>query len=341
MNVLVTGSEGRIGRQATDRLLNGGHAVRGFDMHEPTGRRDDHEVVTGDLRDPDTVDRALRGMDAVIHLAAMMSWQPQDAGKLFAANVDGTFNLLQAAGRNPVAHFVFASSGEVYPELAPAYQPIDEDHPTRPTSTYGLTKLIGEEMVKHYGRSTGRSFTITRFSHTQAAEELLDPTSFFSGPRFYVRAKLRQLASLPTSPAVVESIRRLEEIAQPGESHYIGCAPDGTPYKMGIGDARDLAQGVVLALEHPASRDETFNIGPSQSVSFDQLVPRLAEATGLPVATVRLETTPYAYETSIAKARDVLGYRPEHDVYAMIAEASSNGKGNPVRREPGTAGLEE
>lgn len=341
MNVLVTGSEGRIGRKVVDLLLEKGHSVRGFDLRHDAEHTVDYERITGNLADSTSADEAVAGIDAIVHLAAMMSWHPKDAASLFRANVDGTFNLLQAAGRTPVARFVFASSGEVYPELAPAYQPIDEQHPTRPTSTYGLTKLLGEEMVKHYGRSTRQSFAITRFSHTQAAEELLDPTSFFSGPRFYVRAKIRQLASLPDSPAVAESIERLRAVASDGESHYIGCAPDGSPYRMGIGDARDLAQGVVLALEHPAADGETFNIGPSQSVGFDDLVPRLADATGLPVATVRLETTAYAYETSIAKARDILGYRPQHDVYAMIAEASSRLERNAVRRNPGTAGLEE
>ena len=341
MNVLVTGSQGRIGRNVAELLQAKGHTVVGFDLSPDERSTGSYRSIAGDLLETTSVEHALQGIDAVIHLAAMMSWHPKDAQTLFQINVTGTFNLLQAASRNTVARFVFASSGEVYPELAPTYQPIDERHPTRPTSTYGLTKLMGEEMVKQYARATGRGFAITRFSHTQVAEELLDPTSFFSGPRFYVNAKIRQLRSLPATPAVTESIKRLQAVAVDGESHYIGSAPDGTPYKMGIGDARDLAQGVILALEHPAADGGTFNIGPRQSVSFDRLVPRLSQATGLPFARVRLETTPYAYETSIDKAMEVLGYSPKHDAFSMIGEAASDLQRNAVGGGTRAAGLEE
>src|SRR5690606_28085435 len=115
-------------------------------------------------------------------------------------NVRGTFNLLRAASKAGVGRFVFASSGEVYPELNSVYLPIDEAHPTHPTSMYGLSKLLGEEMVQNFARRTGLPYAILRFSHTQSAEELFDPNSFFSGPRFYVNAKLRQLRRLPASP---------------------------------------------------------------------------------------------------------------------------------------------
>ena len=76
--------------------------------------------------------------------------------------------------------------------------------------------------------------TFKRFAHTQQASELRDPTSFFSGPRFYVNAKLRQLRTLPPSPAVEKSIAALKAVARPEEQHYIGCSPEGRPYRMCI-----------------------------------------------------------------------------------------------------------
>jgi UDP-glucose 4-epimerase len=251
-----------------------------------------------------------------------MSWHPKDEAALFDANVRGAFNLARAAAARGIGRLVFASSGEVYPELDPQFLPIDETHPTRPTSAYGMTKLLGEEIVRSFGRR-GLEFVILRFAHTQAAAELLDPNSFFSGPRFYVNAKLRQLHGLPDSPNVAKSIAALEAVATPAEQHYIGCDPSGAPYRMCLCDARDLARGIGLGLRHPAAAGEIFNIGPARSFSFDEAVPYLAAKTGLPVQRVNLFTASYRYETSIGKAGRMLGYAPEYDFHRMVDDAAA------------------
>lgn len=320
MKILVTGSSGRIGSTVVRLLRDGGDWVRGFDMRPASARIDD--FVEGDLTDASAIGRAMEGVDAVAHLAALMSWHPRDEAALFETNVRGTYALARAATAHKVGRFVFASSGEVYPELDPAYLPIDEAHPTRPTSAYGMTKLLGEEITRSFGRR-GLVFVILRFAHTQAATELFDPTSFFSGPRFYVNAKLRQLQGLPPSAAVDRSIAALEAVATGDEQHYIGCDPDGVPYRMGICDARDLAQGVSLALHHAAAANETFNIGPARAISFDEGVPYLARKTGLRVARVNLHTASYRYETSVDKARIMLGYAPRFDFFGMVDDAAA------------------
>lgn len=323
VSVLVTGSSGRVGRELVATLRARGIETVGLDVAATEAGARPDRFVEGGLLDREAVRGALVGVDAVIHLAAQMSWNPADADRVFRANVDGTFVLLDEARKASLRRFVFGSSGEVYPELSPVYQPIDESHPTRPLSTYGMTKLLGEEMVRHWERAHGIPACILRFAHTQEARELLDPQSFFSGPRFFVHAKLRQLRSFPSNPAIDASIAALDVVAGDDEVHYIGCSPDGTPYRMAICDARDLVAGIVLGLEHPAAAGETFNIGPAASVDFDALVPHMASFTGLDVQPVRLQTASYRYDTSIEKAKRLLGYAPRHDPFSMVEEAAA------------------
>jgi UDP-glucose 4-epimerase len=184
-------------------------------------------------------------------------------------------------------------------------------------------------MVRTAGEQSGMPYVILRFSHTQAADELFDPDSFFSGPRFYVNAKIRQLRGLPSSPAVERTITALQSVATEGEQHYISLGQDGRPFQMGMCDVRDMLHGVTLALTHPAAAGETFNIGARTPFEFDTAVRYLAAHTGLPVHEVTMSTTSYRYETSVSKAIDVLGYAPQFDIFRMIDDAAG--------RRPATA----
>ena len=323
MRILVTGASGRIGSQLVSRLRQNGHWVRGFDMREPPSEDQPDEMVVGSLLEPEALDRALDGVEGVAHLAALMSWHPRDNAKLFEVNVTGTFNLLQAMKAHPVQRFVFASSGEVYPELNPKYLPIDESHPTLPTSPYGMTKFLGEQTALNMAEQTGLSTCILRFSHTQTAEELFDPNSFFSGPRFYVNSKIRQLEGFPQAPAIVQTLETLRSVASDDEQHYISLSLEGKPYRMGMCDSRDMCQGVELGLTHERADGEIFNIGAANSFDFDEAVNHLSQATNLPVREVTLHTTSYRYDTSIQKAIDVLGYQPQYDIFGMIDDVAS------------------
>lgn len=337
MKVLLTGSEGRVGRRVATALRSRGHHVRGLDLAPPGPISTADESITGDFGDADIATAAVDGVDAVVHLAGMMIWTKDRAGawfqndeqEMFRVNVGSTFTLLQAAANLPVKRFVFASSGEVYPERAALYQPVDENHPSVTTSVYGLTKILGETMVQHFGRR-GLGFAIARFANTQSGDELLDPNNVFCGPRLYLKAKLAQLHAQPASDAVRATIEALEAYADGDEKLVASTSLTGVPYRMGICDPRDVAQGVALLLEHPAAEGETFNIGPRESVSFDALVERLAQVTGLETISVALHTEAYAYDTSIEKAQALLGYAPKHDVFTMIEEASSAGERLPT-----------
>ncbi|HET8523403.1 MAG TPA: NAD(P)-dependent oxidoreductase [Thermomicrobiales bacterium] len=319
MRILVTGARGRVGRRLTDVLLDDGHTVVGLDLAPPTLATTGNLIsIQAPLEDATAVAAAAGGVDAVIHLGALMSWVEADAAKVFSANVTGTFNLLEAVARQPLQRFIFASSGEVYPEGKAQYLPVDEHHPRQPASHYGMSKLLGEEMVDFYRRRYGLPTTILRFSHTQDASELLDPESFFSGPRFFLRSKIRSLQARGDQAALAV----LQPLDNGHEQLVLSRGEDGTPYMMGICETRDLIQGIVLALHTPSAVGETMGIGADEPVCFEDAIAKMHDATGLPVVDARLPGPPVHYVTSNTKARWLLGFRPEWDFDRMIDEAA-------------------
>lgn len=316
--ILVTGSSGRIGRLLVEALLARGETVRGFDL-KPSGRSAPrYSEVVGAFSDAGAAARACEGARVVFHLGALMSWAAADQAKLFEANVEGTRALLAGAVAAQAQRFVFASSGEVYPENIPRYLPVDEQHPTEPASVYGLTKLIGEEMVRWAGRSARLPFTILRFSHTQAASELLDPDSFFSGPRFFLQPRIRQQEAFGAAAAVA----KLRAVDDGTPAMVLARNEVGRPFRMHITDARDMTSGLLLTLDTPATIGETYNLGATAPVDFADALPKLAAITGYPVRVVDLPGAGVWYETSNAKFRAATGFSPAWPFERMIGEAA-------------------
>lgn len=328
MKILVTGSSGRIGSCAVERLLAGGMAVRGMDMRASgrEGVRRYDEVVAG-FDQPDAATAAMKGVDAVLHLGAFMSWVAGDRAAMFSANVEATRVLLDAAAAAGVRRVVFASSGEVYPENAPQFLPVTEDHPLHPNSPYGLTKLLGEEMVRFHQRAGSFETVILRFSHTQNADELLDEDSFFSGPRFFLRPRIAQQRRFGN-----ETVARLLEAADPGQpAHVLARNQQGRPFRMHITDTRDMVQGLELALDRPQAAGRVFNLGATRPVDFAPLVDRMSAITGYPVVTVDLPGAGVYYETSNEKIRNELGFKPEWTIDRMLAGAAEARKARQTR----------
>ncbi|RVG06741.1 NAD-dependent epimerase/dehydratase family protein [Sinorhizobium meliloti] len=317
MKVLVTGSAGRVGAFVVRRLIAGGHQVRGFDLRSAGIEDGGFDEVVGAFDDREAAIRACEGTDAVLHLGAFMSWLASDREKLFRANVEGTRIVLEAAAAAKVGRFVFASSGEVYPENKPEFQPITEDHPKKPLSPYGLTKLLGEELVTFQGRVSSMETVILRFSHTQNASELLDPESFFSGPRFFLRPKIKQQENFGNKAAA-----DLLRAADPGRPALVLTRnEEGRPFLMHITDTRDMAQGVLLALTHQKAAGGIFNLGATEPVDFAQILPVMAQMTGLPLLTVDLPGAGVWYHTSNQRIRETLGFEPDWPIMRMLDEA--------------------
>ncbi len=318
MKFFVTGAQGRVGKEVVRQLHEQGHKIVGYDIYEGERSFSNVDYVTGSIEDCDTITRLLKGVDVVIHLAAFMSWDRKEHDKVISCNVLGSQSVLEAAVRNDIERFVFASSGEVYPEVAPRYMPVDENHPLLPTSLYGESKKLGEDLVAFYSRVYGMATVIVRFPHTQSAQELLDPDSFFSGPRFFLQSKIRQMEGFGN----IKVAKYLESLAGNKLQHILQRGEDGTSYCMHISDVRDTAAGVILAATHSHAIGKTYNLTTDNPVKFSEVLPLMSKITGCEVIEAFLPGAAVNYHTSNQQMKNDLGYIPKYSFERMLEEAT-------------------
>lgn len=162
MKILVTGGAGYVGSVLVPELLKKGHEVRVLDnlMYGQTSLlpyfiEDNFEFVKGDVRDVETVEKAIDGVDMIIHLAAIVGAPAckKDEKTAEAINYQGTVNLVNA--RDDSQKLIYASTGSVYGALKEA---CTEESPTKPLSIYGRTKLEAEKQVMQSGNAIAYRF---------------------------------------------------------------------------------------------------------------------------------------------------------------------------------------
>lgn len=256
MKCLVTGAAGFIGSHLCDRLLQDGHQVIGLDAFIPYYPRSIKEANlsgarghrgftfhTLDLR-TDPLDKALAGVDAVFHLAAMAgltkSWTDFD---LYAGcNLNATQRLLEAVRRTAsVKRFVYASTSSVYGKFASG----DEMLPTRPTSPYGVTKLAAENLCHAYAEQ-GLPLVVLRYFSVYGPRQRPD-----MGYYRFIHALLS---------------------AQPIVVYGDGLQVRGNTY------IDDCVAATVAAVEAPLG--ETYNLGGGETASVWDILSRLEKITG-------------------------------------------------------------
>jgi uronate dehydrogenase len=141
MTVLLTGAAGRIGTALRERLPATGWDVRAFDRAS-VGRG-----VVGDVTSPADLDAAMAGVQAVVHMAGQPTEAPWDVVR--EANIEGTFQLFEAARRNGVRRVVYASSNHAV-GFTPLSGTLPADTPPRPDTLYGVSKVFGEALGRYY-----------------------------------------------------------------------------------------------------------------------------------------------------------------------------------------------
>jgi UDP-glucose 4-epimerase len=259
MRLLVTGGAGYVGSIVARHLLLGGHDVvvldnmsRGHRQAVPEGA----ELVMVDLLDREALDAATdRGFDAVLHFAALsLVGESGTYPELYyRTNIGGTLNLLEAMRAAEVPRLVFSSTAAVYGQ--PEEVPIPETAPTRPTNTYGRSKLSVDWMIGDFCRAHGLGAVSLRYFNVAGASEGLGEDH---DPETHLIPNVLR-AALGTNPFV--------EIF--GADYP---TPDGTAIRDYI-HIDDLAEAHVLALgaAEPA-RHAVFNLGTGTGCSVREVI---------------------------------------------------------------------
>lgn len=314
MNWLITGGCGFIGASLIGMLESeGGHHVRVLDNLSTGTRRDlglvcaFHEVdpgeldgspegielVVGDILDEQLAYAVASGVDVIVHLAANTGVGPSvdDPRADCYANVLGTLNYLEAARKNGVPRFVFASSGAPAGEVEP---PIHEELPPHPVSPYGASKLAGEGYCSAYKHSFGIDTVSLRFGNVY-------------GP-----------GSVHKNSVVAKFLRR----ALNGEELEI--FGDGSQTRDFI-YIDDLIKAIGLAAAKPGIGGETFQIATSRETTVGEMTEQLVSVledkglVGICVTNARARVGDVRRNyADTSKAKEILGWVPETELHAGL-----------------------
>ena len=299
--IVVTGGSGKAGRAVVHDLVEHGYDVVNVDVVAASPQ--DAPFLRADLTDLGEAIEALRGADAVVHLAAIPAPRIRTVERTFEINMLSTYNVFSAAAQLGLERVVWASSETVLGlpfgrrharnlldpaavaghHAEPDYVPIDEEHPLRPHSSYSLSKVLGEEMARQFARWSHIPFIGLRFS------AIREPAEYASFPDGWADPQL-------------------------GEWNAWGYV-----------DARDVGQACRLALTADISGAEVFIIAAGDTVMDRPNAELIAEC--FPAVPVRPGTRDFDTLLSIDKARRMLGYAPGYswrDAVAVPVGAGSS-----------------
>lgn len=341
MEIFVSGATGRVGGVLSAELIKRGHKVRTISVpNDPNKAAADAagiECHPGSLASFEDVAKVMIGVEAVFHMAAVISFQPTARDLLWDVNVVGTYNVLRAAASESQKRYirmVFASSDQVYPTRFARFRPTDENHPREPYTFYGLTKVLGEDMARFYHKSE-KSLDISTavFSHTEAAREIIDPNGEYAGPAFYVNSRVKSLKAASTHHAGATSNSELDQIlsileplVSADEPLLLPTDANGIPHTQELVDVRDIVQGLLLIFDKKEAIGETFNLAPVSPVSLGEFIPYLAKKTGRRFVEAKIPIELGKTHGSSVKARSLLGFTPKYSMFDMVDEAVAAAK---------------
>lgn len=317
MKILVLGGAGYIGSHTVYELIDAGEEVVIIDNLQTGYAKAVHPKAVfykGDLRDREFLDSVLekeKDIDAVIHFAAnsLVGESMIKPLKYYDNNLCGTKTLLEALIAHGIDKIVFSSTAATYGE--PERVPILESDRTNPTNTYGETKLSMEKMFKWVGKAHGLRYVSLRYFNACGAHK--------SGK--IGEAHQPETHLIPLILQVPNGKR--EAISIFGTDYP---TKDGTCVRDYI-HVTDLAQAHILAVKYLMEGKESniFNLGNGVGFTVKEVIETARKVTGLPIKAVeedRRAGDPAVLIASSQKARDILGWKPEHDSLEEIIDSA-------------------
>ena len=252
--VLITGADGFIGSHLTEGLLEQGYSVKAFSCYNslnswgwldtlPKDKLKEIDIFTGDIRDPNGVREAMKGIDEVFHLAALIAipFSYHSPDSYVDTNIKGTLNVLQAAKDLNTSRILVTSTSEVYGTAK--YVPIDENHPYQGQSPYSATKIGADRLAESFYRSFNMPISIVRPFNTY-------------GPRQSARAVIPTIITQLLSG---EKEIKLGALAPTRDFNYV----------------KDTANGFIEIAKSISTIGEEINIATEREISIGELAEEL------------------------------------------------------------------
>ena len=296
--ILVTGADGFIGSHLTESLVRQGYKVRAFVMYNSFNSwgwldkcdddvKGNFEVISGDIRDPHGVKQAMKGCDAVLHLAALIAipFSYHSPDTYIETNVKGTLNILQAARELDIKRLIHTSTSEVYGTAK--FVPITEEHRLQGQSPYSASKIGADQLAYSFYSSFDLPVVIVRPFNTY-------------GPR-------------QSSRAIIPTV--ITQIASGSHEINLGSVTPTRDFNY----VKDIAQGFSAALSSQNGLGEVINFGSNSEISIGDTVKTIAELMNKKVVVStdneRVRPKNSEVERLVAdnsKAKKLFGWEPKY-----------------------------
>lgn len=305
--VAVFGGTGKIGRRVIEVLEQRGLQIRAL-VHRTPLAATEVQTVSGSVADPEAVREVVSGSDAVVHMATTK----EDPDTFFDVSIRGTFNVLDACRGAEIQQFIlFSGDATQGIWFYPHPRPIDENHPkTAYPGYYAFSKVVEETMAEQYAIQYDLPISILRSSWVFEEDDLL--THFSLLENVSPEEKGHGFGKL------TDDILALVEAGE--ERITILMDARGRPHYRHIVHIDDVMQAFGRILGNPSALGQDFNI--AAPAPFDYRVAAEHISKQLEIPTIEIPCPDYhSFEIDISKARSVLGYAPQNDIFSMIDRA--------------------
>lgn len=316
--ILVTGAGGFIGSHLTEQLVKKGFNVKAFVRYnsnnnwgwlEKSKIKNEIEIVSGDIRDYDSVSNALKDCEAVFHLAALIGIPYSYVSPLayIKTNIEGTYNILEASKNRGLNNIVITSTSETYGTAQ--YIPIDEKHPSVGQSPYSSSKIAADQIALSYHKSFGLPIKIARPFNTY-------------GPRQSARAII---------PTIITQLLSGKTELDLGN----------TKPTRDLTFVTDTAAGFIEIFKSDDLIGEVTNIGMNEEINVEDLAKRIADTlkTNITIKQNAIRVRPENSEVERllcdnSKLLKYTSWKPQYDLQKGLIETIDWIKNNMDKYKP-------